>query len=32
MNKILICSINEIKKKNYFVKFIDEIKDEIIVL
>ena len=31
MNKILVCSINEIKKKNYFIKFINEIKDEIIV-
>jgi nitrite reductase/ring-hydroxylating ferredoxin subunit len=30
MNKIFLCSINELKKKKYFVKFIDEIKDEII--
>ena len=30
MNKIFFCSIDEVKKKNYFIKFVDEIKDEII--
>jgi nitrite reductase/ring-hydroxylating ferredoxin subunit len=30
MNKIHFCSIDEIKKKKYFVKFIQEIQDEII--
>jgi nitrite reductase/ring-hydroxylating ferredoxin subunit len=30
MKKILLCSIDEINKKKYFIKFIDEIKDEVI--
>lgn len=30
MKKIFLCSLDEIKKKKYFIKFIDEIKDEVI--
>jgi nitrite reductase/ring-hydroxylating ferredoxin subunit len=30
MNKIFLCSVCEINKKKYFIKFIEEIKDEII--
>jgi nitrite reductase/ring-hydroxylating ferredoxin subunit len=31
MNKIFLCSISSLEKKDYFVKFIEEIKDEVIV-
>ena len=31
MIKIKICNLSELEKKNYFVKWLDKIKDEVIV-
>ena len=31
MIKIKICSLSKLKKNNYFVRWVDKIKDEIIV-